>query len=147
MARILFVGVKKGEEQIVLRKVCAKVGEAAGEGRRTALLAASANQAARLDDLLWTFEEASFLPHSVLSQFSSPMDKAIVTAGTGDKVRADQYVNFTSEPILGDLLEGSKGEVVVYEFVREDDEGSKEAARRKWNRYREAGLSPGRQQI
>jgi len=44
---------------------CRLVEKAYLEGQRVLLLAGSAEDAAGLDDLLWTFDERSFVPHEV----------------------------------------------------------------------------------
>lgn len=46
------------------RWVCKLTAKAWKQGHRVYIQAASENQARRLDDLLWTFRDISFLPHA-----------------------------------------------------------------------------------
>jgi DNA polymerase-3 subunit chi len=60
-----------------LRLVCRLADKAYHLGQRVYIQAASPEQAQQLDDLLWTFTSASFLPHGIVPQ-AAPEDHPIL---------------------------------------------------------------------
>jgi DNA polymerase-3 subunit chi len=59
---------------------------------------ADRNQAGRLDELLWTFREGSFVPHELVEQTGIAPEAPITIAFTEDKIRAaDLLINMTDQ--------------------------------------------------
>jgi DNA polymerase-3 subunit chi len=63
------------------RWACKLAAKAWKQGHRVYLQAGSAEQALRLDDLLWTFRDVSFLPHCLIE---SKNDEVSVFVGHGE---------------------------------------------------------------
>jgi len=147
MSKVLFIGVTRSQQSTMMRKVCMVVDRAFQEGKKTLLITGNRNHAARLDDLLWTFDEASFIPHSVLDAHSSPLDSAVITSTGMERLSADIYMNFTREPVPADLIRDSERTVVVYEFVRGDQPESRAAGRHKWTTYKELGIAAEKREL
>jgi DNA polymerase-3 subunit chi len=137
----LFVGVSAANQQAVMKKLGQRLAALAAQGRRAVLFVRDEAQAVRLDEQLWTFDEESFLPHSILGPESSPLDPVIIVQGRFGRFEADLYVNLTPEPFPPELLENGAEHVRLIEFIRQDDPEAKAAGKKKWDRYREAGLA------
>lgn len=88
--------------------------------------------ALRLDELLWTFRDGSFVPHSLLGGPGAP-----VTIGFGANLPAetDILINLTDE-----VPEFAKSFFRVAEIVDADPERRKRS-RRRFAEYREKGFS------
>ncbi|MFT5172401.1 MAG: DNA polymerase-3 subunit chi [Gammaproteobacteria bacterium] len=63
MTEVDFYVVDAADEDAVLRTACRVAQKAWGQGLRVYILADTDENAARMDDLLWTFQQDSFVPH------------------------------------------------------------------------------------
>jgi DNA polymerase III subunit chi len=96
--------------------------------------AGSAERVAQLDSVLWTYEEASFLPHGTVRDGNAAAQPIWLT-------ERDDNPNQATMLVLIDGLEA----VDLSTFVRcadifdGSDESAVEAARGRWRRAREAG--------
>lgn len=103
-------------------------------GHRIVVRAASAERVAQLDTLLWTYEEASFLPHGSTRDGNAAAQPIWLT-------ERDENPNQATMLVMIDGLEVSD----LARFVRGadifdgNDESAVEAARARWRRAREAG--------
>lgn len=107
-----------------------------------AVFSAGADQARAMDDLLWTYDEGGFLPHSVLGAATSPLERVVVLLPGAERPAADVIMNFSDEAVAGRVLQAPDAEIVVYEFVPPDSPAARQASRRKWERYKEMGIIP-----
>ena len=98
------------------------------------LHAADRQQAGRLDDLLWTFRDGSFVPHEVIEHTEGPVESPVTIGCSGDALRrADLLIN------LGDdRPEGAGAFPRVAEIVT-SDENRKQRSRRLFAEYRSQG--------
>lgn len=118
-----------------------RLAEAAWErGRKLLVRCADAETARRLDELLWTYSDAAFVPHEVVPPGSAPTDPelriALVTSDD-DPIRAE--VLLCEAPVPFDVAER-------YDFVMElVDQRSPEAlaaSRARFRTWRERGANP-----
>lgn len=100
-------------------------------------------QARFLDDLLWTWRQESFVPH-LYWEGASEADRALVgrlsaliTTSGANPARFSRIILGAPAPAatLGGYEE-------IVDFVIDDDDEAKEAARRRFRDYRELGFSP-----
>ncbi len=96
--------------------------------------AGSRADADRLDELLWTFRDGSFVPHEVLG--SAPEDPASpVTIGCDDTSRADCDLLIN----LGESIPDSASSFPRVAEVVTSDEDSKTQSRQRFVDYRDQG--------
>jgi DNA polymerase III subunit chi len=104
------------------------------DGRRVALRVSDDRKAARWDQFLWTWDDQSFLPHSVLGA-QWPADEPVTVATRLPPATPDMILICLDEVPLGDL----DGYDDVYELVdRNTDEGV-ERARERWSAWKATG--------
>ena len=126
------------EPRARLRTACRLAEKAYDQGLRVTLRTGGAAETAEIDELLWSFSDRSFVPHSVW-----PADAAIAveTAGLiGSGALPDSHRDVLVN--LGDdAPSGLEGYARVLEIVGAD-EAAKTLGRSRWRRYREHGANP-----
>jgi DNA polymerase-3 subunit chi len=107
---------------------------ARAQGHRIVVRAGSAERVAQLDAILWTYEEASFLPHGSARDGNAAAQPILLT----DK---DENPNEASMAVLVDSVEA--GDLSAYarcaDMFDGNDPDAVEAARERWRRAREKG--------
>lgn len=111
-------------------------------GATVAVFTAGPEQARAMDDLLWTFDEGGFVPHSILGAATSPLEKIVVSKPGTERPAADVIMNFSDEAVAAGVLLAPDAEIVVYEFVPPDSPAARQASRRKWEGYKKMGIAP-----
>lgn len=107
---------------------------ARAQGYPIVVRAGSAERVAQLDSILWTYEEASFLPHGTARDGAAAAHPICLT-------ERDDNPNQATMLVLIDGLEAAD----LSAFARSadmfdgNDESAVEAARGRWRRAREAG--------
>lgn len=137
MTRIDFYVLKEGTSQQRPVFACRLAEKAFGHGLRIYIHADDAGECARLDELLWTFRDGSFLPHLPVDEAgrSDPDHVTPILVGHGD------------EPGDGDgLLINLAGSVPAFfsRFQRvaeivSGDEADRALARERFRFYRDRG--------
>jgi DNA polymerase-3 subunit chi len=119
-----------------LQFTCRLTEKAYGLRHRIHAHAASSGQARELDELMWTFRQDSFLPHSLTSATAD--DPAPITIGYDEKTTAD-----------GDLLINLADEIPTFidRFTRiaeivDGTPESKRLGRERFGFYRDNGFEP-----
>ena len=120
-----------------LRYSCRLAEQAFDAGESVFIRTSSSEESRRLDDLLWTYSDRTFLPHEV-SDSGAPshervrilIGERLPAAGTSDVV-----IN------LGSDSEGVVGFQRVDEIVVSDGE-RKRLARERFKQYRDKGMQP-----
>ena len=103
-------------------------------GHRIVVLASSRERVQHLDDLLWTYNEASFLPHGSAREGQAERQPIWLTAADENPNRASMLV----------LLDGATS-ARLEDYARccdifdGNDEPAVEAARRRWKEAKAAG--------
>ncbi|RBP17127.1 DNA polymerase III chi subunit [Roseiarcus fermentans] len=108
------------------------------EGRRVVVRAPSAEMVQALNDRLWTWDEASFLPHGAAGDGDPATQPVFLTDTLGNPNAATVLVLLAG-------AETSPGDDAFDTAIRLFDGRDEEAlgeARRAWKRLRDAGLSP-----
>ncbi len=94
------------------------------------IFAGSQTEAEYLDDLLWSYQEESFLPHEI---YSSDSENTPIIISTSEKVAANVLINLQAElpPFFKDFER-------VVELVYDQDD-IPERGRQKYRQYRDCG--------
>ena len=133
MARADFylIGKPRFREQPLLL-VCELARKAVHASQPLLVLAASAEQAEALDDLLWSFDPDDYLPHQIagLDMDEEEADVLIVPPGM-DVAMRPLVLNLRDAPVPGDLER-------VLEVVPAD-ESARGPLRERWKHYKERG--------
>ena len=125
------------------RQICEMAAGYYEQQRKALIAAADAAQARRLDDLLWSWRQESFVPHlcvDALKEEDAPLlaqMPVLITSGGANPSAIPNLLLADPWPVerLGGFEE-------IVDFVIDDDEPAKAEARRRFRRYREAGLDP-----
>ena len=92
--------------------------------------------AERLDELLWTFRDGSFVPHECLEGGDQPIESPVTIGCEGDSVQPrDLLIN-----LCDDIPACAEGFPRVAELVTSDDD-CKQLSRRRFAAYRDQGHS------
>lgn len=132
--RIDFYVVKDQDPQAREQVACRLVNKAFQAGHRICLLAEDANQAKRMDQLLWTFNPGSFIPHTLEGEKSESGTPVVITS-TGCEESRD---------VLISLGEAGDGYLDRFERVAEivgGPEDERKKARERFRSYRDKGYA------
>jgi DNA polymerase-3 subunit chi len=104
------------------------------DGYRVLLLAGSAERVEHLNQLLWTYDEASFLPHGSARDGNAERQPIFLAASDGNPNQATMLV----------LVDGAQGAALeayqrVCDMFDGNDEAAVEDARRRWRAAKAAG--------
>ena len=100
------------------------------------ILARNRSDAERLDELLWTFRDGSFVPHERLDSGGGPVESPVTIGCEGDAVEPrDLLIN-----LCDDIPGCAEAFPRVAELVTSDDD-CKQLSRRRFAAYRDQGHS------
>jgi DNA polymerase III subunit chi len=104
------------------------------DGYRVLVMAGSSERVEHLNQLLWTYDEASFLPHGSARDGNAERQPIFLTAGEGNPNAATMLV----------LVDGAQGSALesyrrVCDMFDGNDETAVEEARRRWREAKAAG--------
>jgi DNA polymerase III subunit chi len=120
-----------------LRYACRLAEQAVERGERVYLQAAGAAEAQRLDDLLWTFNDRSFLPHEIFSGAPASHERVMIMLG-------HEPAPATHRQLLINLTDHVPANLGQYECIAEIvdvDPGRKQSARERFRQYRDQGCA------
>ena len=131
---IHFVETKTEEQPLA---VCQWAEHFFEQGRRVQILAGSALAAQRLDHLLWTFAQASFIPHRIgpANQAGAAAEPVIITMG---ELTVEGASVLICDGPAG--LEFMQRYNEVVHFVLLDDSEKRHESRSLWQAAREKGV-------
>jgi DNA polymerase-3 subunit chi len=115
--------------------ICKLVAKAWQDGQRVHLHCQDHHTQTALDELLWTFQETSFVPHAVLG--SAAAASVAVTLGVGEEVPAIAQVLVNLHPEVPPFF--SQFEQVIE--TTGADENTKTRARQRYKFYKDRGYS------
>lgn len=134
MTRIDFYVLEAGVALSRDRVFCTLVGKAFAQSQRVYVHAGSESEADRLDALLWTFKDVSFLPHQRLDGAVDP-ETPILIGGSADSPSGGLMIN---------MSDATPPAVASFDRVIEIVDADSEARRRsrdRWRGYSEQGYS------
>jgi DNA polymerase-3 subunit chi len=137
MPRVDFYVLSEDSPDARLRFVCRLAEKAVEQGKRVYVQTANQADAQRLDDLLWTFNDRSFLAHEIVNGGAPSHARVMVTLGDGP-APADYrqlLINLTD-----DLPPDPGSYERIAEIVDADPE-RKRVARERYKQYREQGFA------
>jgi DNA polymerase-3 subunit chi len=106
------------------------------DGYRVLVQASSDERVEHLNQLLWTYDEASFLPHGSARDGNAEPQPIFLTAGEGNPNHATMLVLVDGAASVG--LENYQR---VCDMFDGNDEAAVEEARRRWREAKAAGHS------
>lgn len=133
MTQIEFYSVDSAELQVPYAHLCEVVKRAYRKGQRVFVHTENRNQAEKIDELLWTQDAKSFLPHQLVDE--DPDTKPPIEIGYGQEpnIRPDVLINLAQKtPLFFSRFRW------VFEYAYGDEE-NKEHARGRFRFYRERG--------
>lgn len=137
MAAVEFHVLSEGPPDARLRYACRLAEESAEQGVRVYLQTATHGDALRLDELLWTFSDRSFLPHEIFTGAPPSHERVRVLLG-------DQAAPPSHRQLLINLAECLPPDLDQYERIAEIvdvDAERKRTARERYRQYRERGCA------
>jgi DNA polymerase III subunit chi len=135
MSRVDFYVLSDEGNDARLRFTCRLAEKAVEQGHRVYVQTASLAEAQRLDELLWTFNDRSFLAHEVASGGPASHERVMLMVG---EVEAP----VTHRQLLINLADRLPGDVNAYERIAEIvdvDPERKRLSRERYKQYRERG--------
>src|SRR5690349_16641169 len=133
MARADFYLIEKPRfREDPLRLVCELVKKAYAAEQPTLVLARSQEQADALDDLLWAFDDDSFIPHQLAGDEDDAITAVVIVAPGVETADRPLVVNLREECAPG-----------AYERVLEvvaADSAERDGSRVRWSEYKRRGF-------
>lgn len=115
------------------RLACTLVGKAWTSACQVYVHTASSTEAARMDDLLWTFQDSSFLPHAIMTD-TGP-DTTPIVIGWQDKHPQGKQIMLNLAPEVPPFA--ADFERIIEIVAGADDE--RRQARMRYRHYRDLG--------
>jgi len=131
--QIYFVETKSDEQK---RLLCRWVEHFYEEGRKVQVVTDGALGAQQLDQLLWTFSQASFVPHRIVSSPNQPPGREAVAVTAGEVPLEGYHVVVCDGPVSREFLGRFP---LALHFVLLDDAQRREHSRALWQWAREQG--------
>ncbi len=134
MTEVLFVEVTQNRMEI---RACEIAEDNYAQGNRVQIIAVDEGQAARLDDLLWTFKPDSFIPHGIRSASANePGESLVITTEQerGEGMDSLLMMDYCEAELVGQFS-------LAVHMVVVDNRERLEASRRYWTQLKEAGFS------
>jgi DNA polymerase III subunit chi len=137
MPTIDFYVISDAAPDAHLRHACRLAEQAVDVGQRVFIRATHADDAKRIDDLLWTFGDRSFLPHEMATPESPSHARVRILIGNEPpadfrdlliNLSADTPTEIASLPRIAELVPA--------------DPDRKRLAREHFKQYRERGIEP-----
>lgn len=137
LSRVDFYVLSDASPDARLRFTCRLAEKAYDQGKRIYVLTPTRAEAQRLDDMLWTFNERSFIPHEVAGGNAPSHAKVMVLLGEGEAppTHRELLINLTN--VLPPALESYERIVEVVDV----DEERKRLSRERYKVYRERGCA------
>ncbi len=106
-------------------------------GHRVFIRVSDASEATILDDLLWTFRQGSFVPHTLVDNYpNDPLVAALIGTGHPPEGFQELLINLSSEPPQDWEKFLRIAEIVV------DEENIRREGRNRFRFYQAQGLKP-----
>ncbi len=137
MIRVDFYVLSDASPDARLKYACRLAEKAYDLGKRVYIRAESLREAQRLDDLLWTFNERSFLPHEIVNDTTPAHARTMIVLGDGEAPPTHREVLINLTHALPATLDGFER---IAEIVDTDVE-RKRLSRERYKTYRDRGCT------
>jgi DNA polymerase-3 subunit chi len=135
--RVDFYVLSEADDVAQLRFACRLAEKAVEQGQRVHLRTAAPLQTQRMDDLLWTFNDRSFLPHEITTGGTVGHERVMVVIGESDAPPSHRQLLIN----LTDAVPENLGDYErIAEIVAADPE-KKRLSRERYKSYRERGCA------
>ena len=134
MTDISFYHLIKRSMENVLPKLLEKTLEAGG---RAVIFASSEEKVTEIDDLLWTYNPNSWLPHGT-NKHGFTSEQPVLITSENDNANDASYLFL----IDGIRLEQINGYKRIFDLFDGHDENAVIEARTRWTFYKEKGVQP-----
>lgn len=137
MPAVEFHVLSDGPPDARLRYACRLAEEGVEQGLRVYVQTATHGDALKLDELLWTFSDRSFLPHEIFTGAPATHERVRVLLG-------EQVAPSSHRQLLINLAESAPADLDQYERIAEIvdvDPERKRMARERYKHYRERGCA------
>lgn len=132
MARVDFYVMKASGEQARRQFACKLAEKAYRLDNTVHIIAASREDATKLDELLWTYRDGSFVPHHLIP--TADLDSPVTIGCEADQTDArDLLIN------LCDDIPAVAGSFPRVAELVTSDEDAKQRSRRRYTAYRDQG--------
>ena len=138
--KVCFAGLQRASQKQQMHRLCKLLESRMAEGKTVAVLVPDETWARRFSELLWTFDESSFVPHGISLETASPMDRLLLISSHPSGIAADVLVNFCTQPVNEEQLDLDSRE--VFELFQQDQGDGRTVGKNKWDWYRERGITP-----
>lgn len=135
--RVDFHVLSDGSPEARLRCACRLAEAAFDQGRRVYVQTASLAESQRLDELLWTFNERSFVPHEIFNGNGPTHEQVRVLLGEAAAPATHRELLINLANALPAALESYAG---IAEIVALDPEQKKQS-RERYKTYRALGCA------
>jgi DNA polymerase-3 subunit chi len=135
LTRIEFVRLERPEKA---RHFCDLAEEFFTQGQRVLVVVEDDNQGVTLDQFMWVWKKASFLPHCYDNGTLECLDEPVVITAREENANGAQIL-IAGRPCT---LEFVRQFQVVIDFAEIYDEALRTVSRERFRAYREAGFAP-----
>jgi len=134
MARVDFYILKQSGQQSRQSFACRLAEKAYRLDNTVYIHAGNQHDALRLDELLWTFRDGSFVPHQLIANAAADMQSPVTIGCEGDHTEpTDLLINLSDEvPSCAEAFPR------IAELVTSDEE-CKQLSRQRFAKYRDQG--------
>lgn len=129
-----FIALQSPREKLHL--VCRWTLRCYQDGRMVAIRVAEERGARRLDQLLWTIADMTFLPHAIAARATEPVLEPVLIYCADEEI---EETDVLFEASGGDLLPSFERFPHIYDFAEVYDENLRTRSRRRYTAYKEAG--------
>jgi DNA polymerase-3 subunit chi len=139
MTEVIFLKVTASRMEI---RACEIAEHTYAQGERLQIIAIDEEQAARLDDLLWTYKPNSFVPHTLWKSMDNESAQPVVITTQKEQVPGIASLLTMDYCPVEMVQQFSK----VIHVVVVDNQERLEASRRYWTLLKDAGFSLSHQE-
>jgi DNA polymerase-3 subunit chi len=136
MPRIDFYVLEEADGDSRLRLACRLAEKAFSPDQRVFVLAASADEARQLDELLWTFRDRSFVPHALVDAPDADLMPVLIGTDAAAVAKADVLIN------LGPGVPPGYERFARIVEPLDGDRERRQQGRERFRYYRERGDTP-----
>jgi DNA polymerase-3 subunit chi len=140
--RVDFYVLKQADMAALLGFACVVAAKAWGQGMRVYLQVDSASMTRTMDEMLWSFQSASFVPHACFGTPEARCSPVLIGREPAPEGWRRMLVSLT-----GTLPEGASSCTRVADFIAGDDESHRLAGRERYKAWCSMGIKPDTHEI